>query len=450
MATKHSNAEAGRKKHLKLNIGLIVFAGIFFYMVANGVAYFTRNHISFCEVQQGSIVDSDSFTGFILRDEAVVPADSSGYINYFVNNGDMTAKNGNVCMIETSSGSSKQQDTVSEFSADDYSSIREQVNAFKKKYNDTDYSQIYDLEYQLNDVISRIVSRNNISTMGGNSSGKYSVMSADASGVVSYTYDQMEGYTTDDMTPELFSSRNYEKTQLSAGMKVDKGSPAYKIIYSDKWQIIICPTSQQLKKLQSVETVDLVLKRDNLKVSADVNIFEKDGTSYVSFDLSNYMVRYCNDRYMELEIVWNSYDGYKIPKSSVTTKNFYKIPVAYLETVDESDEKGFYVVSDEGTEFIKPTVYSQDEEYCYIDCADISEGTVLKQPSSDKTYTVGDVSALRGVYNINRGYALFRLIDILYEYGDYCIISDKVSYGVTLYDHIILNGSGVKENQIIY
>ena len=78
MATKHSNAEAGRKKHLKLNIGLIVFAGIFFYMVANGVAYFTRNHISFCEVQQGSIVDSDSFTGFILRDEAVVPADSSG------------------------------------------------------------------------------------------------------------------------------------------------------------------------------------------------------------------------------------------------------------------------------------------------------------------------------------------------------------------------------------
>ena len=42
------------------------------YKRQNGVAYFTRNHISFCEVQQGSIVDSDSFTGLILRDEAVV------------------------------------------------------------------------------------------------------------------------------------------------------------------------------------------------------------------------------------------------------------------------------------------------------------------------------------------------------------------------------------------
>lgn len=451
MGTKHSNAQAGRKKHLKLNIGLIVFVGIFLYMVANGVAYFTRNHISFFEVQQGSIVDSDSFNGLILRDEAVISADSSGYINYFVNNGDMTAKNGNVCMIEANSGSGSQQDTISEFSESDYSSIREQVNAFKKKYTDADYAQIDDLKYQLNNIISRIISRNNINTMGDNTSGKYSVMTADASGVISYTYDQMESYTTDDITPELFAARsNYQKTQLSAGMKVDKSSPAYKIIYSDKWQIVICPTAQQLKKLQNAETVDLILKRDNIKVSADVNVFEKDGTSYVSFDLSNYMVRYCNDRYIDVEIVWNSYDGLKIPKSSVTTKNFYQIPIAYLQTTDQSDEKGFYVASDEGTEFIKPVVYSQNEEYCYVDCADISEGTVLKNPSSNETFTIGKVEALRGVYNINRGYALFRIIDVLYEYGDYCIISDKVSYGVTLYDHIILNGSDVKENQIIY
>jgi len=450
METKHSNAKAGGRKHLKLNIGLIVFVGIFFYMAANGVAYFTRNHISFFEVQQGSIVDSDSFNGLILRDEAVVSADSSGYINYFVNNGDMTAKNGNVCMIDASGGSGAGKDTASEFSESDYSSIRDQVNNFKKKYNDADYSQVYDLEYQLNNIISRIVSRSNISTMNANSSGKYSVMTADAAGVVSYTYDQMEGYTTDDLTPELFTSRNYQKTQLSAGVKVDKGAPAYKIIYSDKWQIVICPTAQQLKKLQNAETVDLVLKRDNIKVSADVNVFEKDGTSYVSFELSNYMVRYCNDRYIDVEIVWNSYEGLKIPKSSVTSKNFYKVPVEYLQTVEDSDEKGFYVVSDDKTEFIKPTVYSQDDHYCYIDCADISEGTVLENPSSGKTCTVSEVEALRGVYNINRGYALFRLIDILYEYGDYCIISDKVSYGVTLYDHIILNGSDVKENQIIY
>ena len=99
MGSEKQTVSKNGGRHLKLNIGLIVFVGIFFYMVANGVAYFTRNHISFCEVQQGSIVDSDSFTGLILRDEALVSADSSGYLNYFVNNGDMAAKNGSVCMI---------------------------------------------------------------------------------------------------------------------------------------------------------------------------------------------------------------------------------------------------------------------------------------------------------------------------------------------------------------
>ena len=81
-------------------------------------------------------------------------------------------------------------------------------------------------------------------------------------------------------------------------------------------------------------------------------------------------------------------------------------------------------------------------------CGD--SGSKEAKDSSDETYTIGETEALKGVYNINKGYAMFRLIDILYEYGDYCIVSDKTDYGVTLYDHIILNGSSVKENDIIY
>ena len=45
---------------------------------------------------------------------------------------------------------------------------------------------------------------------------------------------------------------------------------------------------------------------------------------------------------------------------------------------------------DKDTEFIKPTIYSQDDKYCYVDCADIREGTELKKPSSGETYTIGE------------------------------------------------------------
>ena len=454
METEKKATARQSRRRLKLNIGLIVFIGIFLYMIAIGVSYLMRNHISFYEVQQGRIVDSDAYNGFIIRDEAVIPADKSGYINYFVNNGAMAAKNGNVCMINTnvspSSGDTK-NDTGYTLSANDYSDIREQVTSFKKNYSDSDYASVYDLDYQLTNIVSNIVSQNNIRSMeAATASGNYSVMSAADAGVVSYTYDGMESYTENDMKPELFSTRSYEKHQLSAGMQIESGSPAYKLIYSDNWKIIICPTADQFKRLKDVETVDLLLQKDHMTVTADVTTFQKDGTDYVCFSLSNYMVRDCNERYIDLEIVWNNYDGLKIPKSSVVSKNFYKIPVGYLQTEADSTESGFYSIANGETTFIKPVIYAQNDDNCYVDCADLAEGTVLQNPSSDETYTVGQTESLKGVYNINKGYAMFRLIDILYEYGDYCIISDKTDYGVTLYDHIVLNGSLVKENEILY
>ena len=453
MGTEKENTAGKSRRHLKLNIGLIVFIGIFIYMIAIGLSYLMRNHISFYEVQQGRIVDSDTFSGFILRDEAVVPADKSGYINYFVNDGAMAAKEGNVCMLNTSGGSTQnvKDDTAYTLSDSDYSDIREQVLSFRKQYNDSDYSAVYDLDYQLGSIVSNIVSRNNIDSMNqSGTSGSYTVMTAAASGIVSYSYDGMEGYTEEDMKPELFSARSYEKTQLSAGMKVDSGSPAYKMIYSDNWKIIICPTADQLKRLKDLDTVDLLLQRDNITVTADVSTFQNDGTDYVCFTLTNYMVRYCSERYIDLEIVWDNHDGLKIPKSSIVSKNFYQIPADYLQTDEDSSESGFYTVVNGETVFIKPVIYAQDKDNCYVDCADVAAGTVLKKPSSDETYTIEATEPLKGVYNINKGYAMFRLIEVLYENGDYCIISDKTDYGITLYDHIVLNGSSVKENEILY
>ena len=177
-------------------------------MIAIGLSYLMRNHISFYEVQQGWIVDSDTFTGFILRNEAVVNTGQSGYINYFVNDGAMVAREGNVCMVTTNAGSSVQgtaDGSALTLNGSDYSDIREQVLSFKKKYNDSDYASVYDLDYQLGNIVSNIVSRNNINSMNqADSTNGYTVMTADQSGIVSYSYDGMEGYTQDDMTPELF------------------------------------------------------------------------------------------------------------------------------------------------------------------------------------------------------------------------------------------------------
>lgn len=60
-----------------------------------------------------------------------------------------------------------------------------------------------------------------------------------------------------------------------------------------------------------------------------------------------------------------------------------------------------------------------------------------------------DTDELTGVYNINKGYAVFKQINILSQNDDYTIVETGTTYGVALYDHIALDGSSVVENQTI-
>ena len=59
------------------------------------------------------------------------------------------------------------------------------------------------------------------------------------------------------------------------------------------------------------------------------------------------------------------------------------------------------------------------------------------------------MGTLQGVYNVNKGYAVFKQIEILYQNNDYSIIKTGTSYGISMYDHIVLQGNEVEENTII-
>ncbi len=74
---------------------------------------------------------------------------------------------------------------------------------------------------------------------------------------------------------------------------------------------------------------------------------------------------------------------------------------------------------------------------------------MLLKPNSTETYTVHETEKLDGVYCINKGYAVFRHIDVIYQNDDYSIIRNGTDYGIALYDHIALDGSVIIENSII-
>ena len=92
---------------------------------------------------------------------------------------------------------------------------------------------------------------------------------------------------------------------------------------------------------------------------------------------------------------------------------------------------------------------AEDGEVC-VSRDDIKEGTVLVKPEASETYTIGKTKSLQGVYNINKGYAVFKRVTILCENDEYYIVREGDSYGLYNYDHIVQNGSSVSSEEVVF
>lgn len=86
----------------------------------------------------------------------------------------------------------------------------------------------------------------------------------------------------------------------------------------------------------------------------------------------------------------------------------------------------------------------------YVDKSAFKEGDAIIVPNSGEKYIVGDSQSLEGVYCINKGYAVFRRIEILDQNEEYAIVSKNTDYGLARYDHIVKDADEVKEEDILY
>ena len=164
------------------------------------------------------------------------------------------------------------------------------------------------------------------------------------------------------------------------------------------------------------------------------------------------MIRYAQERYLNIELILEDETGLKIPRTSVVEKDFYVIPEEYITTGGDSSDSGV-LVQTEGKEaqFKTIDIYDISEEgEVYVSLSDFEEGTILIKPESSETYTIKEKKPLKGAYNINQGYAVFKVVDILCESDEYYIVQDGDAYGLNNYDHIVQDGNSMKEDEIVF
>ena len=51
---------------------------------------------------------------------------------------------------------------------------------------------------------------------------------------------------------------------------------------------------------------------------------------------------------------------------------------------------------------------------------------------------------------MNKGYADFTQITILYRNREYAIVKSNTDYGLNVYDHIVLDGNSVNDDDFVF
>ena len=276
----------------------------------------------------------------------------------------------------------------------------------------------------------------------------------DRDGIVAFTVDGYEELTKDTVQTENFDNTEYESTVLSDQMKIEAGDPVYRLITSEDWSVIVPLDKETAEQLISdeVSSIKVRIDKDSETMRAALTVTEKDGDYYGCLDFDNSMIRYAEERFLNVELILEDESGLKIPKSSVIEEKFYVIPEDYITTGGNSSSEGVMIQQKNGSvEFTSIDIYDRSEDgEVYVSRDELNEGDVLVMPESSETYTVGKTKALKGVYNINKGYAVFKKVSILCENDEYYIVREGESYGLYNYDHIVQNGASVSPDEVVF
>lgn len=444
------------RRPLKINIGMIVFGIILLYLIFNVFFYLTKKHISVYEVQQGTIVTNHTYRGLIVRSEEIVTSASNGYVNYYLQDASKAGVKTPVYSLDSAGTVSSQIEDVKKsenlFSKEDYLELESTVQSYTGSYDSQNFYGVYSFKDEMNAKMMEIQNVNALDSLGSDAdTNAFQIYNATKPGVVVYYTDGYENVTIDTLTEELFDENQYKKVNLKDQETVGSNVPVYKLITDENWNVVFKISDELAETLKDDETVEVLFKDDGNTIWAYYDIIKIGKDSYLNLKLRTSMIRFANQRFIDVELLLDDAAGLKIPNTAITTKEFFTVPKEYFVQGKDSDTYGLLVWgAEENASFVTPEIYYEKDNLYYIDKNDVAKGTVIKKPDSNETYTVNKSAKLKGVYNINKGYAVFKQIDVLYQNEEYSILKKGTSYGLSLYDHIALEGDSVSENDLIH
>lgn len=453
------------RKPININIGMVAFLVIMFYIIICTIMYFTSKHVIGYEVKTGSLSVSNVYEGIALRDELVITSEQAGYVNYYAREGEKAGCGNIICALDESG---QLQDLINKSSADgesslseqDLSEIKNEMINFVSSFDASNFSTAYDFKFGIEGTVLKYANQNlltNLNELNAQyNNGMVNLVTAPESGIVLYSIDGFEEKTAEEVDASWFDKTQYEKTQLISNSIVDEGDALYKLTDNERWSIIIPVERERAEELLEAEYVRVKFLKNQYESWGRVELIDgQDGNTYVQLHFTNSMVTFATDRFVDVELITDTQSGLKVPNSAIIEKQFFLIPMDYVTT---GGINGTTVVLREtyaedgskGNEVIPVSIYAEVDGEYYINDDELRVGDRIDKPDSVDSYTISKVSNLTGVYNINKGYADFKQIQVLNSNDEYSIIKSNTEYGLVAFDYIVLDAESVETDEFIY
>ncbi|MCD7716566.1 MAG: hypothetical protein LUG56_06365 [Lachnospiraceae bacterium] len=450
---KNRNKITKYRRYSFFNIGTLLFSLVFLYMIIMMVMYLTQTHVTSYEVTKGTLTGNYRYEALALREETIVTATQSGTVRYFEREGAKASAGSTVCAIDET-GSTVLQ-SISDFSMteDDEERLQNILSSFTINFSTDNFQRTYDLKASVEGLISEVIEEN--------SDSSYSTRNAcyaPASGFVLYKIDGFEDTEESEITSSMFSQSSYSAVNLRSQGTVSAGDDLFKLVTSEEWTLYFPLDATLTTELADSTTIKFRFLKDNVTFSSSFEIITNGEESFGKITLDNSLVRYVTDRFLEIELVLNKKSGLKVPISAISTRTFYRIPEEYAIVNESTDDEITLLVesfAEDGsstTKYLTATVYSYSDGYYLVDSELLSEDDYIRIAGTTmrKRLSEDDIETLYGVYNINKGYAVFREITIIDQNEEYCIVESNNTYGLAAYDYIALDASQVTDDQIVY
>lgn len=449
-----------RNKSTSIIVSLF-FVVIAVYVIISVFIFARSNPITGYAVKEGSLSVSNVYNGLILREEIVETSPGAGYVNYYARESERVSVGDLIYTVDSNGKLTEliNSDSMNEnsLSDQDLSHIRSTIVDFSKDFDNKNFQSVYDFKYDLQGTSLKLSNLNILNSINSlQQSSGVNLCRSDKSGYIVYNVDGYENLTVENVTEEAFNKDNYEAKQLISSELISAGDPICKFVTSEHWSVVISVTDERGAELLEKEYVKVRFLKTQEESNAKVSLHTSGQNTYCVLTFNNSVLTFCTDRFIDIELITEEERGLKIPNSSIVDKEFFLIPKSFMTTTTGEDGKYQFLKEtylEDGTvssTVIELMVYNETDEDYYVSDPNLRIGDHLIKSDSGDKYTISRKGSLTGVYNMNKGYADFRQIIILYQNEEYAIVKSNTAYGLSAYDYIVLDATSVKEDDFVF